>query len=58
VTATVTKNPTSDKWILDPDVTLAANTKHKVTVTGGTTGVRDLAGNPLRTTTWSFTTGS
>jgi methionine-rich copper-binding protein CopC len=58
VTATVTKNATTNQWILDPGVTLAANTKYTVTVTGGTTAVRDLAGNPLTTTTWAFTTGA
>ncbi len=40
---------------LDPTSTLAANTQYTVTMTNG---VKDLAGNPLTTTSWSFTTGS
>lgn len=31
---------------------------NRVTVTGGITGVRDLAGNPLTTRRWTFTTGA
>lgn len=44
------------RWILNPNVTLAANTHYTVTLTGGATAIRDLAGNPLVTTTWTFTT--
>jgi subtilisin family serine protease len=58
VAATVYRNGTSNQWILDPQNTLAAKTKYTVTVTGGGTSVRDLAGNQLATRTWQFTTGS
>jgi hypothetical protein len=58
VTAVVTRNGTTDQWILDPSVTLAADTRYTATLTGGTTSIRDVAGNPLTTTTWSFTTGA
>jgi hypothetical protein len=42
---------------LNPNSTLAANTKFTVTLTGGTNAIKDAAGNPLTTTSWTFTTG-
>lgn len=56
--ATVTRNGSTNQWVLDPEATLAANTKHIVTLTGGPAGITDVAGNPLKTVTWTFTTGS
>ncbi|WP_233197325.1 MULTISPECIES: Ig-like domain-containing protein [unclassified Cryobacterium] len=44
--------------ILRPNSTLAARTSFTVTVTGAAAGVRDLAGNPVSSTSWKFTTGS
>ncbi|HSP52604.1 MAG TPA: peroxidase family protein [Cryobacterium sp.] len=41
---------------INPNATLLANTRYRVTITGGTGDVRDLAGNPLTTRTWVFTT--
>ena len=41
---------------INPTATLLANTSYRVTITGGTGDVRDLAGNPLATRTWVFTT--
>jgi len=58
VAAAVFRNGTTNQWILDPQQALAAKTKYTVTVTGGGTAIRDLAGNQLATTTWQFTTGS
>ena len=58
VTAVVSRSGTTNRWILNPNATLTANTNFTVTVTGGTTAVRDLAGNPLSTSIWRFTTGS
>ncbi|MCO4238050.1 S8 family serine peptidase [Pseudarthrobacter raffinosi] len=58
VPAAVFRNGTTNQWILDPQNTLAANTKYMVTVSGGGTSIRDLAGNQLATKTWQFTTGS
>jgi hypothetical protein len=58
ITATVSRNGTTNQWILNPGPTLAANTRFTVTLTGGTGSIRDLAGNPLATTSWSFTTGA
>lgn len=58
VPANVFRNGTTNQWILDPQQPLAAKTKYTVTVTGGGTAVRDLAGNQLTGRTWQFTTGS
>ncbi|RKO20978.1 serine protease [Pseudarthrobacter phenanthrenivorans] len=58
VAAAVYRNGTTNQWILDPQQALAAKTKYTVTVTGGGTAVRDLAGNQLASRTWQFTTGS
>ncbi|WP_426988033.1 S8 family serine peptidase [Pseudarthrobacter sp. Y6] len=58
VAAAVFRNGTTNQWILDPQNALSAKTKYAVTVTGGATSIRDLAGNQLATRTWQFTTGS
>jgi subtilisin family serine protease len=58
LTATVSRNGSTNQWILNPSATLAARTTYAVTVTGGATAVRDLAGNPLKPAGWTFTTGS
>jgi subtilisin family serine protease len=58
VAASVYRNGTTNQWILDPQEPLAAKTRYTVTLTGGTTGIRDLAGNPLAGRSWQFTTGS
>ncbi|MET3174303.1 UNVERIFIED_ORG: subtilisin family serine protease [Arthrobacter sp. UYCu721] len=58
VAAAVFRNGTTNQWILDPQNALSAKTKYTVTVTGGATSIRDLAGNQLATRTWQFTTGS
>ena len=43
---------------LDPTASLLANTQYRMSITGGPTSVRDLAGNPITTLTWVFTTGT
>jgi hypothetical protein len=58
VAAVVTYDATTRRLTLNPNSTLAARTVYTATLTGGTTGIRDLAGNPLTTTRWSFTTGA
>jgi len=58
VAATVYRNGTTNQWILDPQAGLAAKTRYTVTLTGGATGIQDLAGNPLASRSWQFTTGS
>lgn len=57
VAATVRWSAAAQRWVLNPSATLAARTSYTVTVTGGSTAVRDLDGTPLTTTTWTFTTG-
>jgi hypothetical protein len=54
----VSYNASTRTVTLNPSVTLAGNTVYRVTLTGGTTAVRDIAGNPLTTTSWTFTTGA
>jgi methionine-rich copper-binding protein CopC len=58
VTGTVSRNGTTNQWILNPGATLAASTTYTVTLTGGAAAIRDARGNPLTTTRWSFTTGT
>jgi len=57
VPAVVTYNATTRVATLNPDANLAADATYTVTLTGGSSGIRDLAGNPLATVAWSFTTG-
>lgn len=54
-TARATYAPTTRVVTLDPSGTLAARTKYTVTLTNG---IKDRAGNPLKTLSWSFTTRS
>jgi hypothetical protein len=58
VAAVVTRNGTTNQWILDPTATLAASTQYTVRVTGGAAAVRDAAGNPVNSASWTFTTGT
>ena len=55
--AAVSYNATTRVVTLDPDANLQADTRYTVTLTGGSSGISDLAGNPLVTVAWSFTTG-
>lgn len=58
VTAVVSRNSTTNKWVLNPSSTLPARTKFTATIVGGANGVTDLAGNPLAAgVSWTFTTG-
>ena len=57
VTAVVTYDAATRVATLDPTPTLAAVAVHSATVRGGSSGVKDAAGNPLAVdSTWSFTT--
>lgn len=58
ITGTVSYNATTNVATLNPGVTLAANTKYTVRLIGSTSLLRDKAGNPLATRTFSFTTGT
>jgi len=57
--ATVAYVPATRSAIVDPTLRLDDNTTYTATVSGGPTGVRDLAGHPLAAdVSWSFTTAS
>ena len=57
VQAAVSYDPAARTATLTPTAALAYSAGYTVTLTGGPSGVRDLAGNPLGTSrTWSFTT--
>jgi hypothetical protein len=59
IDATVSYKDSTNTVTLDPSSNLAHNTKYTAKITGGTNGVKDLAGNPLASDfSWSFTTGS
>src|SRR4051794_37981725 len=53
----VSRNGTTNQWILDPDVNLSADTRYTATLTGGAAAIRDLSNNPLATVSWSFLNG-
>jgi hypothetical protein len=58
VPATVTYNATNRTATLNPSSRLLIFTNYTVRIKGGSTGVKDLAGNALTTDyNWSFTTG-
>jgi hypothetical protein len=57
VAATVTYDAATKTVLIDPTATLAYSTTYTVTLQGGSSGVKDAAGNALSTTfSWSFTT--
>jgi hypothetical protein len=59
VPATVAYNSTDKVATLDPGADLAAGTTYTATIKGGTSGVKDVAGNPLaQDRTWTFTTAA
>ena len=55
--AAVTYSATTRTATLNPAANLADDAKYTVTLTGGTAAIRDTAGTPLATTSWTFTTG-
>ncbi|MCW2701077.1 MAG: serine protease [Blastococcus sp.] len=57
VTAGVTYDATTRVATLNPNADLAADTRYTATLTGGASAIRDLAGNPLATTSWTFLAG-
>ncbi|MBT2547003.1 Ig-like domain-containing protein [Arthrobacter sp. ISL-65] len=54
IAAPVTWNATTRVATANPNVTLTADRKHTVTLTSGIT---DIAGNPIAANSWAFTTG-
>jgi subtilisin family serine protease len=57
VPAAVSYNATTRTATLDPAASLANDTKYTATLTGGAAAIRDAAGTPLATTSWTFTIG-
>ena len=58
VPGTVSYNPNTKVATLTPTSLLTASTTYTVTIAGGSSGVKDLAGNALVSNfVWSFTTG-
>ena len=59
LTAQVTYDGATKKATLDPNADLDPSTTYTATIKGGTSGVKDLAGNPLaQDKSWSFTTAA
>jgi acid phosphatase type 7 len=59
VGAAVSYDSATKKATLNPDADLEASTTYTATVTSGSGGAKDLAGNPLASDkTWSFTTAA
>ena len=59
VTATVSYNPATFKAVLTPISRLALTATYNANVQSGSTGVKDLVGNPMTNDfVWSFTTAS
>jgi hypothetical protein len=59
VTAIVAYNALGEVATLDPGADLAAGTNYTATIKGGTSGVKDVAGNALiADKTWTFTTAA
>ena len=58
VVGAITLDGTGQVLTINPTGRLRANTLYRVTLTGGAAAIRDLAGAPLVTTTWTFTTGA
>jgi hypothetical protein len=58
-TGTVAYNATTKVATFTPSANLLSGTTYMATITGGETGVKDVAGNPLASNyVWSFTTAS
>jgi len=59
VAGTVIHSSTTNKATLNPSSNLASNTTYTATIKGGSTGVKDSAGNALaQDHSWTFTTGA
>ncbi|MCO4264514.1 S8 family serine peptidase [Pseudarthrobacter sp. MDT3-26] len=57
IPATVSYDATTKTATLDPSANLAADVTFTATLVGGATAIRDTAGTPLASTSWTFTTG-
>jgi Ca2+-binding RTX toxin-like protein/methionine-rich copper-binding protein CopC len=56
IAAAVTFDPVTRVATLNPDAELAPVSTFTVSLIGGTNAIRDVAGNPLTSMTWNFTT--
>lgn len=56
VPSTIARLGGTNTWILTPISQLAPATQYRLMLTGGTAAIRDLAGNPLSSMAWNFTT--
>jgi len=57
VAATLSSNAAATVWTLQPTAALSSGRQYRITITGGASAIRDLAGNPLASMAWNFTTG-
>jgi subtilisin family serine protease len=57
VPATVSYNAATRTATLNPSADLAADRQYTATLLGGAAAIRDAAGTPLASSTWTFTTG-
>ena len=58
IAGVITYDPVTGAATLDPTITLQPLTTYRVTIKGGSGGVKDLAGNTLSgNVSWTFTTG-
>ncbi|HMT31722.1 MAG TPA: Ig-like domain-containing protein, partial [Dermatophilaceae bacterium] len=61
VPATISSNAAGTAWTLQPNAPLASARQYRITLIGSTgtatSSIRDLAGNPLASMAWNFTTG-
>ena len=57
IPATVSYNSTTRTATLDPAAGLPADATYTATLVGGASAIRDTAGTPLASVTWSFLTG-
>lgn len=57
ITGTITSSSNGKIWRIFPSAPMAEDTKYRVSIVGGVTAVRDLAGNPFSSVNWEFLTG-
>ncbi|MFN0026115.1 MAG: Ig-like domain-containing protein, partial [Acidimicrobiales bacterium] len=58
VVSVVTLNVAGNTITINPNGRLRANTQYQLNLVGGAAAIRDLDGQPLVTTSWTFTTGA
>jgi Bacterial Ig-like domain len=54
VQARLRQKGNNNQWVLDPRNRLDANTSYPATLSGGPAAIRDKAGNPCNTMSWTF----